>query len=163
MALSGPYGILRLVDQNMRNFDNGVSVYYVQESYSLNDFEFTEIGLSYTPPITGGNDLPNPQPIQTLIAPPPQVSSLSARQIADAQKLGMALREGARKFTISDTWVQAQVASMALADPRQLWYSQYCRGIQYLNTLYQVVTGVPNDGMGGLLSWDVLCNAPLPS
>lgn len=154
-SFSMPFGIQRLNDQNQRIFTNGTPVYYVTDNFNLSDNAFTELGLTFVPsdPTIAGTT-------QVLIDPPPDTSALSLTAIASASAIGMNLNLGSRKFTVSQTWVSAIQAAKGYADPRQVFEDDSVEGFLYDNSLYNIKYAVPNDGLGGTISWDVFCNAP---
>jgi hypothetical protein len=148
------FGISRLIDSNDRVFNMGNPVYYV-----INNFvtvTSNEIGL----PITGAGGTGGGGTQDILIDPPPEISTVSANYIASVMQAGVTLRMGSLVFTVSDTWVKAEMTARGFSNPQQVFEDSTVQGFRYLGTLYNMDRATPNAGIGNILNWTVIANAP---
>lgn len=157
------FGIQRLLDSHQNLMASGARTFLVLENYDVDDpalSAIAEMGLTYVPSVSG-SVVPGVTDIEIL--PPPDSAELSISYVRDSVQAGVALRSGARRFTISDTWVEAQRIAKGFATPSQVFTDRQVRGIRFGGVLFNIQRAVPNAGLGNILSWDVFCNGPLPA
>ena|ERR1035438_4315153 len=139
---SGPnlgYGIQRLLDANLRFLQAGHPTWLrVRNFPDIQAQPYAQLGFSISPTgqygQTGVTDI--------AIQPQPAVEPVSAHNIA--KSLGM-LREGAKEFVISATWVNQQIRRAGgtinnSTDEDLVFRGPQVIGILYDNSIFQIVS-----------------------
>lgn len=92
-----------------------------------------------------------------LVIPPPLVEPLS---LMDIGIMGGKLMFGARKFTISHTWVMQQMAQMGYQNPLMVFNDpSRVIGLYHDNQVWTIEQVNHIDLGGTILYWEILCNA----
>lgn len=156
MSLGG-FGLTSLLDSNSNFFDSGLPVYYRTQNFDSAAVGegVSEMGFAVTP--ASGSFTPGTTDVK--ICPQPAVKLLTLKMISDAIAGGSALRQGARTFSISHSWVQSIQTKMGFDNPRQVFNDKSVVGFYHDNLLFQIVSFVHNDVYGTVINWDILCNA----
>lgn len=157
MCMNG-LAITSLLDANSNFFSPGLPVFYRIRNFdeaSVGE-AVSEMGFQVTPPLTGTLV---PGTTDSQICPQPAVELMSLRAIADATKAGSTLRLGARRFNISHSWVQRIQVAAGYSNPRSVFNDKAVVGIYHDGLLFEIVSITHNDVYGGIISWDLLCNA----
>jgi hypothetical protein len=146
------YGIQRLIDAQMRYLDaNRVPV-----SMRFRDFVpptdqlYAQLGYVITPDSGGAGTT------DVLINPPCSTRLVSMHNIGMSQGK---LRFGAREFTISQSFINAQQLALGLATPEQLWLSKQLVGLVGYGVLWSIELYASDDVGGIPVVWTVTANA----
>ena len=150
---NGAFGIRRLLDSQQRFAMPGLPMYLRQKNFTDNP-AITELGFEFTPTTPtvhkGVRD--------TQIRPQPTIKLMSMHSIAMAQAAGVQLLIGARKVTISHTWVLQQQRINGYANASSVFNDASVVGIVTDNLLLQVASATHDDAFGEPIEWYVLCN-----
>ena len=149
----GAYGIRRLLDANQRFCRGGLSVYLRTKTFTDNPV-ITATGLTFVP------TTPN-TPVgtrDTLITPPPEIKLINMHSLAMAIASGVQLRQGARKVTVSHTWVRAIQIQQNYSDPKQVFNDPSVVGFVSDGLLMEVVDIIHKDAFGEIIEWVITCN-----
>lgn len=149
----GSFGIRRLLDAHQNFLQAGLPVYLRLKDFTDNP-AIDEAGFTFVPSVTGA--FVGTQDI--LIQPQPEIKLVSMHTLAMAQSAGVELRDGARKVTISHSWVLARQRQMGYSTPQQVFNDSSVVGIVSDNLLMEVVNMIHNDIYGNIVSWLLTCN-----
>jgi hypothetical protein len=162
MGCLGGTSLRRLSDSNSRFFRAGLPIYYRTANFDATTVGqgVAEMGFTVTaPPVIGFNS----GTTDVKICPQPGVTLLTLKELSDAINSGAALREGARRISISHTWVwyiyEANYIAKGWTNPRQVFNDPSVVGFYHDGLLFSIVSFVHNDMYGTPINWDVVCNA----
>ena len=147
------FGLLRLLDANQSFAAAGLPAYLRTKNFTDNSL-VTDLGFQFVPSTSGALVGTS----DTLIIPPPTIKLVSMHSLAMAQAAGVELRAGARKVTISHSWVAAQQATLGYSTPQQVFNAGNVVGIVSDNLLMEIVNLTHSDAGGQILAWHLLCN-----
>lgn len=155
------FGMRSLLDSNSDFFDAGLPVYYRTANFDAVSVGqgIDEMGFQVVPAISGVSGMWTTGTKDYMICPQPSVKLLTMKQLADGLASGYSLRTGARTFNISHSWVQKIQTKMLYSNPRQVFNNPHVVGFYHDGLLFQIVSFVHNDMYGGIIDWDIICNA----
>lgn len=161
MSCLASFALTSLINSNSAYFDSGLPVYYRTQNFdeALVGEGISEMGFQVMPSIYSASGFFVTGTTDKEICPQPAVKLLTMKMIADAQQAGSALRVGARTFNISHSWVQSIQVAKGYDNPRQVFIDRSVVGFYHDGLLFQIVSYVHNDLYGGIIDWDVICNA----
>lgn len=146
-------GIQRLIDCSQRYYQASSSPVFLRVKNFVDNPTVEDLGFTYTP--SGNNGVGT---TDYLIDPTPSVILMTMHNLAMAQMANVAVREGARIITISNTWVAARQALMGYDQPERVFNDKSVVGIVCGNFLFQIVSFIHQDAFGGILTWKVTVN-----
>lgn len=167
MSCLNSFALTSLLDANSNYFQPGLPVYYRTQNFdeaSVGE-AISEMGFQTSPSAydaSGGYSVSGEWQTGTadvMVCPQPGVDSLTLKMISDAVKAGTALRVGAKRFSISHSWVASIQTQMLYANPRSVFNDPHVVGFYHDGLLYSIVSFTHNDMWGAIINWDVLCNA----
>lgn len=151
----GAYGLRRLQDAQQNFAAAGLPVYLRIKNFEDNPV-VEELGFTFVPTVTG--DIVNTGTQDLLISPPPVIKMISMHSLAMAQNAGVQLRAGARKVTISHSWVLARQTTLDYRTPQEVFNKSNIVGLVSDNLLFEVVDMVHQDAFGEIINWILTCN-----
>lgn len=153
MSALSNYGWRNLRDQFMNWMAPGLPVYLRIKNFDATNASALEMGFTWTPPASG-SQATGYSDVQ--IYPQPQVVEVPLRDIGLNQAK---LMFGARKFSISDTWVRGRQAQMNYDDPYQVFRDVSVLGLYYNSRLFDMQSITHVEVGGQTFRWDIVGNA----
>lgn len=149
----GAFGLRRLLD-SLQNFGAAGLPVYLRTKNFIDNPLITETGQVFIPTasgaLTGTTD--------TQVYPLPAIAVVSMRTLEAALASGVSLRAGARRITISHTWVAAQQALKNFATPQQVFTDASVVGLVTDNLLLTIEDITHKDAFGQIIEWNLICN-----
>lgn len=146
------FGAQRLIDSNQRFMRGGGPVYLRLRNFpDIQEDAFAQLGFAIAPT---GTELVGTTDV--LIDPPCSVEPVSVRDIG--RSMGK-LRFGARVFTVSGSFVDAQVSAQGLCDQALVWRGSNVVGLVTDNLLFSIEDVVHKELAGKTVLWLLTCNS----
>ena len=144
------WGLRSLADTFFRYFQPGLPCLLRLQNYDAGSSDYAQIG--FQPAVTGGPSGVFDFPID----PPPDVQEVSLHNIGI---MGGKLQFGARRFLISNLFVQNQMLIRNLTDPYQVWRDPLVVGLFYNSRIF-TIESVTHEEVGGETTlWNLVCNS----
>lgn len=139
-----------MLDVFQNYMQDALPCYLIRKATNAENTDYASLGFQIS--VTGGQGGYTTQ----QILPMPEVEDVSTHDIGMS---GGRLQFGARKFTISDTFVRNQMAALGLTDPYLVFRDPLVLGILYNGRLFAIEILVHDDFGGEALVWTVTGNA----
>ena len=152
------FGVRYLYDSHLRFFRPGLPIALRVRNYTAPEQGYVELGFAYSPTGTLSNQAGF---TDIIIKPPAEVKEISLANIGLNQAK---LMFGAKQFTISHTFVRAQMNANGYTDPYQVFRDPSVIGIAYPPTpgqqrLFSIESITHEEIAGQTLAWLLICNA----
>jgi hypothetical protein len=150
--IQGGFGLQRLIDAKERYERGSHPVYLRLREFVEPDTQlWAQMGFSISPSGTaqvGTQDV--------LITPQPASTMVSLHNIGMSEGK---LRFGARMFTVSASFVDAQVITQTLANQDLVWRGNNVLGLVTDNLLFSIEDITHEEWQGKTISWMLTCNS----
>ena len=149
------FGARFMLDGHQNWTGEGLPVYLRTQNADDSAQLYADTGFEVT--VTSANLLSGAGTTDSLVLPPPLVEPLS---LMDIGIMGGKLMFGARKFTISHTWVMKWMRQFSYTNPLDVFRDPtLVLGIYHDNQLWTIEQINHIDLGGAILYWELMCNA----
>ena len=161
MSFNFGFGQRMLFDAHQRFVKSGLCAYlrirlFLDNENDGTSSDYLEVGQTFEPQgvaaaDTGYSDI--------LISPPASTFMVSSKNISDLP--GLRLNFSSRIFEISHTFVNDQMNTHDISDPREVFRERDghpALGIYYLSRLYSIEAIIPRESCGEIIKWRLMCN-----
>ena len=157
--MSSPFGLgfgARFIFDAHQNWTGeGLPVYLRTQNADDSAQDYADTGFEVT--VTSPALLAGAGTTDTLVQPPPLVEPLS---LMDIGIMGGKLQFGARKFTVSHTWVMQWMIANGYSNPLDVFLDpSKVIGFYHDNQLWQIRQCNHIDLGGATLYWEIMCDA----
>lgn len=155
-------GMQWIFDQHQRFVRSGLIVYLRVKNFPEGS-QNLEVGVpvAAASPTAGYTDF--------RIDPPPNVQDISMHNLGMAAQAGVRLNFGSKIFTISNTWVEAQIVGIekdfgdVITDPYDIFRTRGGNGnvvgLVYQGRMHDISAITTRQAAGGTISWKIVGNA----